>query len=266
MPKKTLGLFFWGMCCFIPLFAQTRSFGDIFPGLSPELQSRAFSPDGFIDSTEQVTTYQLIDSPGLDPRIPTGILNGQPSVLVESLMVIPLGERPLTLLDVYNALGNIRGLKGRLYHSATRDEDIPLFEDATRIAGVKKNSPIPDPAPAAVVPSSETMYLRIKDVNFGNSFYRADISLNRFGIVYRLSNYKNLNYLFVPVIKEEKFVAQIYVEPVVEGVLVYSIAGAQVSEFVASKIHMPSAISKRLEVIISWVVDGINRKSVNAES
>jgi hypothetical protein len=253
---------FWSLF----LFAEPRSFNAIFPECSPELRARVFSPAGFIESTEKVNAYQLIALPGLDPRIPAGILDSQPSVLVESLLVIPPGERPLTLLDVYNALGNIRDLKGRLYHSATRDENIPLFEDATRIAGMKKNSPIPDPAPAAIVPSSETMYLRIKDVNFGNSFYRGDLSLNRFGIVYRLSNYKSLNYLFVPIIKEEKFFAQIYVELVAEGVLVYSIAGAQVSDFVASKIHMPSAISKRLGVIISWVVDGINEKSVNAKS
>ncbi|MDR2257702.1 MAG: hypothetical protein LBE14_00980, partial [Treponema sp.] len=63
-----------------------------------------------------------------------------------------------------------------------------------------------------------------------------------------------------PVIKEEKFIAQLYFEPITEGVLVYSIAGADVSDFVASKIHMPSAIAKRLAVIISWVVDGISQK------
>jgi hypothetical protein len=164
------------------------------------------------------------------------------------------------LLDVYNALGNIRALKGRLYHSATRDQDIPLFEDATRIAGAKKTSPIPDPGPASSIPLSETVYLRIKDVNFGNSYYRGDIHRDTFGLLYRLSNYKNLTYLFIPVIREEKFIAQLYFEPIAEGVLVYSIAGADVSDFVASKIDMPSAIAKRLAVIISWVVDGINQK------
>jgi hypothetical protein len=37
----------------------------------------------------------------------------------------------------------------------------------------------------------------------------------------------------------------------------YSIAGSDVSDFVASKIDMPSAIAKLIEVIISWVVDGV---------
>jgi hypothetical protein len=261
MPKKTLCLCCIGIFCFIPLFAQTRSLNDIFPRISPEIRDQAFSPDGFIKSSERSDGFYLLDSNGLDPRLSRSVLSSQPSVLVESLLVIPRTGAPVSLLEVYNALGNIRALKGRLYHSATRDQDIPLFEDATRIAGAKKTSPIPDPGPASSVPASETVYLRIKDVNFGNSYYRGDISLDASGLLYRLSNYKNLTYLFIPVIKEEKFIAQLYFEPITEGVLVYSIAGADVSDFVASKIHMPSAIAKRLAVIISWAVDGISSNS-----
>jgi hypothetical protein len=206
---------------------------------------------------EKPGEINLLDSKMLDSRLSGSVLNNQPSFLVEALMVIPRKDNSIDLLAVYNALGNIRALKGRLYHSATRDRDIPLFEDATRIAGAKKNSPIPDPGPASSIPPSETVYLRIKDVNFGNSFYREDLHLADFGISYRLSNFKNLSYLFVPVIREEKFVAQIYIEPIAEGILIYSIAGADVSDFVASRIDMSSAINKRLTVIISWIVDGL---------
>jgi hypothetical protein len=260
MPKK-LWLCFLGLYCLVPLFAQTRSLGEIFPGISPAVRDQAFSPNGFIYSSEKKDGFRLLDSSGLDPRLSGGVLNSGPSVLVESLLIIPRNNSPSSLLDVYNALGNIRALKGRLYHSATRNQDIPLFEDATRIAGAKKTSPIPDPGPSSSLPSAETVYLRIKDVNFGNSYYRGDVSLNSFGLVYRLSNYKNLTYLFIPVIKEGKFIAQLYFEPITEGILVYSIAGADISDFVASKIDMPSAIAKRLAVIISWVVDGVTEES-----
>jgi hypothetical protein len=210
MPKKTVCLCLLGIWWCIPLFTQTRSLSDVFPRIPPAVWDQAFSPNGFIASSEKSEGFHLLDSSGLDPRLSSGVLNSQPSVLVESLLVIPRGDTPSSLLDVYNALGNIRALKGRLYHSATRGQDIPLFEDATRIAGAKKTSPIPDPGPSSSIPSPETVYLRIKDVNFGNSYYRGDISLDAFGLVYRLSNYKNLTYLFIPVIKEEKFIAQLY--------------------------------------------------------
>jgi hypothetical protein len=52
-----------------------------------------------------------------------------------------------------------------------------------------------------------------------------------------------------------------YFEPVQEGVLVYSIAGVDVSDFIASRIHIDSAIAKRLEVIISWAAGGITSRT-----
>jgi hypothetical protein len=187
----------------------------------------------------------------------------KPAFLVESLLVIPYpahwdgapaaGE----LLPVYNALGKIRNLEGRVYRSFTRGAEVPLFEEATRIAGPKKTSPLPDPTPAGSVPDGETFYIRLKDANFGNSFYRADIERQGPGLLYSLTNFRNLTYLFIPVIKEEKFFARLYFELLAEGILVYSIAGADVSDFVAARIDMPSAIRKRLEVITGWVIDGI---------
>jgi hypothetical protein len=62
------------------------------------------------------------------------------------------------------------------------------------------------------------------------------------------------------VIKEGNFTAQLYIEPIEEGILIYSIAGADISDFFASKIDMDSAIIKRLAVIVSWAADGINQK------
>jgi hypothetical protein len=264
------------ICCIIAgiffaptLFAGPRSFDSIFPGLPETVRRAAFSENGFLQATERasgftssigVPVHESTDGSGtslLDPQIAGTILAKGPGFIVESLLVIPGKPGAVKLLDVYNALGNIRGLKGRLYHSSTRDEDIPLFEEATRLDSAKRTRPVPDPAPAYAVPHSETVYIRLKDVNFGNSYYRGEITTGQFGLRYSLSNNKNLSYLFIPVIKEEKFTAQLYFEPIQEGILIYSIAGADVSDFVSSKIDMPSAISKRLAVIIEWVAEGI---------
>ena len=249
-----LGLAVW------PLFAETRSFDTIFPGLPDTVRAAVFSGRGYIKSSEKIAGFNPLGRTGggkIDAKITDAVFAKQPGFLVESLLVIPGKAGTANLLDVYNALGNIRALKGRLYHSATRNEDIPLFEDATRLESAKKNTPVPDPAPASALPRSETVYLRLKDVNFGISFYRGDITLDQYGLRYSLTNNKNLSYLFIPVIKEEKFTVQLYFEPIQEGILIYSIAGAEVSDFVSSRIDMPSAISKRLAVIIAWVADGI---------
>jgi hypothetical protein len=270
MRTKTRLLFTVVFLSVYPVFAETRSFESIFPGLAPEIRTAVFSQEGYFKSSNRAAGLGILnDSPGaaafaLDSRIRDSVLGKGPGFLIEAMRVIPGPPDSVDILAVYNVLGNIRDLKGRLYTSATRQKIIPLFEDASRVESASRTRNIPDPAPASEVPRSETVYIRLKDVNFGNSFYRGDITLDQYGLRYCLSNNKNISYLFVPVIKEEKFTAQLYFEPIQEGVLIYSIAGADVSDFVASRIDMPSAISKRLAVIIGWVADGIARAAGRA--
>jgi hypothetical protein len=251
--------------CSLNAFGELRSFDDIFPALNSSIKEQVFSNSVYVSSFDKKTTYNLLNAPGLDPQISDKIVMGRPTILIESLALIPHGKGgPPGLVDVYNSIRNIRGLKGRLYHSATRDENVPLFEDATRIEGQNKTNPIQDPAPKSFMPEAETIYIRLKDVNFGNSYYRGDIALNRYGFVYTLSNYRDLTYLFFPVIKAEKFTVRFYFEPLQDGLLVYSISGVDVSDFVASRVDIPSAIQKRLDVIFSWMNDGIRNTTAEA--
>jgi hypothetical protein len=258
MTGKTAFLLIWLLPA-VSLAAQTRSFSDIFPNVGAEQRARIFSPDGYIDSNEASAGLKLRPSAASGLRIANAVQAKDPSFFVESLLVIsPDGDGSIPdLLDVYNALGRVRSLKGRLYHSSTRNNNIPLFEDATRIESAKKTSPLPDPPGAYSIPSPETVYLRLKDANFGNSYYRADISLNQRGLLYRLTNFKNLSYGIIPAIREEKFVTHLYVEPIAEGLMIYSVSGADVSNFISSRINISSAIRKRVEVIIDWLVDEV---------
>jgi hypothetical protein len=272
---RSLLCFLFSLLILIPLSAQSsawpapypkpaypssrRSFSEIFPKISPAVREAAFSSEGYTKSAGKIPASDLAASgkSAIDPQIIEAVFSKKPGFLVESIMVIPDSSGKYSLLDVYNALGRVRRLKGRLYHSHTRDEFVPLFEEVTRIESAKKNVPIADPAPAINIPPSETIFMRLKDANFGDSYYRGDMAPVHHGLRYSLSNYKNISYYFITVIKEEKFNAQFYFELINEGILLYSLAGADVSDFVSSRIDMESAISKRIAVIIGWVVDGI---------
>jgi hypothetical protein len=238
-------------------FGQRRSFDDLFPGLDPQKKQAAFS--GILTETRDRDFYLRLAPAGeLQTKIAGFVLEEtRPVCLIESLTVVPYLDAPLELLDLYNAVGKIRNLKGRLYHSATRDENIPLFEDATRIQGPKNLAPLPDPANAAVLPATDRVYIRLKDVNFGNSYYQGDISLASGGLLYGLTNFRSLSYGIFPVIKTGKFTAQFYTEPLAEGILVYSAAAAEVSGFIADMVSVPSAIRKRIAVILGWLIDSI---------
>jgi hypothetical protein len=241
------------------LYGQVRSFDDLFPNLDPEKRAQVFS-GVLTESREKDIALRLAPSGEIGTRIADLALgNMRPSHLVESLTVLPYtgGYATVELLAIYNAMGKIRDLKGRLYSSFTRKKEVPLFEEATRIEGPKKNTAIPDPADASVLPRSDRMYICLKDVNFGNSYYQADIFTEDYGLLYGLSNYRNLSYGLIPVFKGKKFNAQFYVEPVAEGILVYSAAGAEASDFVANMVDIPSAIEKRVKVILGWLIDNI---------
>jgi hypothetical protein len=258
--RKLILFFLLPALCAITVFAQPRAFDDIFPDLPPRIKASVFTKSGFINSSERakgIAIYGAGNNSGIAPQIIDAVMTKNPGYLVESILVIPQQTEASGLLDVYNALGNIRGLKGRLYDSHTKDKAIPLFEDATRLVSENRSTAIPDPPPAQNIPQTETIYIRLKDSNFGNSYYRGEMTLLNNGLLYRMSNYRNLTYFFIPVIREDKFIAQMYFEPVKDGILVYSLAGADVSDFAASRVDMGSAISKRLAVIISWVADGI---------
>jgi hypothetical protein len=259
MQKKIILSFIFILCA-IQVFSQTRAFNDIFPNLNAAVRAAAFSQTGYIKSAQAAGGFEIIGkNSNLDSQIYEIILSRRPPYYVESLSVIPISQQ-ITILDIYNALGNIRDLKGREYDSATRNQSVPLFEDATRITSERQLIAIPDPTPARSVPRNETVYIRLRDINFGNSYYRGEITTFQNSLKYNLTNFRNLSYLLFPVIKEENFFAQLYIEPINEGVLLYSLAGADISDFVASRIHMESAISKRLVVINSWASDGIAGK------
>jgi hypothetical protein len=49
----------------------------------------------------------------------------------------------------------------------------------------------------------------------------------------------------------------LYIELLNEGVLLYSIAGADISDFLATRIHIDSAITKRLDVFTAWAAEGM---------
>jgi hypothetical protein len=244
------------------VFAQLRTFNDIFPNLSQDIKTSAFNESGYVKSSQKSSGFVIIgngQASKLDPQIINNVLNKNPRFLVESILVINV-DSAVTLLDIYNALGNIGDLKGRVYNSKTRKQSVALFEEANRIVSDKQITAIPDPPPANTLPVKETVYIKLKDINFGNTYYRTEMALIQNGLRYTLTNFRNMSYLFIPIIKEDKFIAQLYFEPIQEGVLIYGIAGADISDFIASKIDMDSAIAKRLNVIISWGTDGIKKK------
>ena len=193
-----------------------RSFDELFPGLDEDSLTQVFSLGGLIFSRGKDEALELTPASNSGFTLKSDIMRNNPTYLTESLLVLPYQGRNLNRLDAYNALGKIRDLAGRLYHSFTRNEEVPLFEEATRLQGDRRTGGIPDPPPASELPATDTVYIRLRDINFGNSYYRAEFTLNPHGVTYNITNNRNLTYLFFTVMREERFNAILYIEPIRE--------------------------------------------------
>ena len=234
-----------------------RSFNELFPGIDAERKNAIFSEEGLIRVLRRGEKVELVPASGSGIDLYSALMQREHNFLSEIVLVVPHPGRTLDKLDAFNALGRIRDLSGHLFHSHSRQAMVPLFEDATRIESERRTTPIPDPEPAAILPGSETVFIRLRDANFGNTFYRGEFSTSFYGIIYRLTNFRAVRFLLFPVLREENLSATLYMEPLTEGMLIYIVAGADVSDFVANRIHIPSAIAKRGAVFLEWVSDGL---------
>ncbi|MDR2796407.1 MAG: hypothetical protein LBB47_06835 [Spirochaetaceae bacterium] len=239
-----------------PLFAETRNLEELFPGTDASILGSARGR-GYSHSMKVSESDKLTIKPVDEIDMTRAVLRASPMYIIENLLILK-NNKPVTKLDIYNALCMISTLQGREYFSSTRGRNTVMFEEASRISGANNLKKQKDPPYTSSMPSEETMFIMVKDANFGNCYYRAEIKTAGRGIRYSLSNFKSINY-FIPVIKQEKLLIQLYLEPVSEGVLVYGLTGVDAADFAEARVDIPSTITKRLDVIYGWILDNIKK-------
>jgi len=52
----------------------------------------------------------------------------------------------------------------------------------------------------------------------------------------------------------------IYLEPVEEGLLIYSVSGIYIPTFIANRIHLTPNINARITSLINWITEGLKRQ------
>jgi hypothetical protein len=215
----------------------------------------AFSDDGLKHY------FEKDGSPALMPASDSGIdllgnvMAKKPSHIIEAMVLVPYNKRELDILDIYNALRRIQDIKDYSFHINGRDYNI--FEETTRLENARSKKSIVDPPPVDTLPYAETMYLRFKDAYYGNLFIRGDVSMSLYGITYSLTNFTDVRYFLIPIIKAERLSVVIYLEPVKEGVLVYSASGLYLPGFIADRVNITPSINRRINALTSWITEGL---------
>jgi hypothetical protein len=239
--------------------AEDRTIEELFPDTSEAILQKARN-GAYSHSIRAASSGEAAAAITIKPvggiSIDWNRFKGAPVNIIENLLLLK-SDNPVTKLDIYNALCKISTLQGKEYFSSTRGRRTALFEDASRVIGENNLKKQNDPPPAASLPSDETIFIMVKDANFGNCYYRAEIKTHGSGIRYSLTNFKSINYLFIPVIKTGNLIIQLYIEPLNEGVLIYGLSCVAAANFADKQVDIPSAIQKRLDVIYKWISDNI---------
>jgi hypothetical protein len=198
----------------------------------------------------------LVPNPDSGIDLLSGVMAKRPSHIIEAMVLVPYNNgRELDMLDIYNALGRIGSLKD--YSFTINDRQYNIFEETTRLESARNRRSVSDPPPADTLPYAETMYLRFKDSYYGNLFIRGEVSVSLYGITYSMTNFTDVRYFLVPVIKAERISVLIYLEPVKEGVLVYSMSGIYLPGFIADRVNITPSINRRITTLIRWITDGL---------
>ena len=241
----------------VPQF-EVRTLDAIFPDLSRIQRIMAMGNEGLRRSFVKDESATFLPDPDLGIELLGSVMKKSPSHLIEAMVVVPYNGKEFDLLDIYNALGRIENIKD--YPATINGNPLYIFTESTRIESTRNRKAVPDPSPAITLPFSQTMYLRLKEINFGNLFIRADISISMYGITYSMTNFTDVRYFLVPMMKAERFNTIIYLEPVKEGILIYSITGFYLPGFIADKVNLTPNINRRIGIFIDWITDGLREQ------
>lgn len=235
-----------------------RSLAALYPAIAPETLAKARSLEGLSASADTAAGLAFVPVGEAGAFLMRTLEGRKYSFLVETLGFIDDAPGPGSRsggdkLGLYNAMTRFRNLSGVTYRSHSRGEGAVLFDDVTRISDLKKAQALPDEA-ATSLPERSEYLIRLKDANFGTSYYRVELDTRQPGIFFSMVNAKPLSVFLIPVVGEGGLFSFFYLERTKEGLLVYGVSGGLVAGAAAKQVNLPSAVRKRAAALRGWLV------------
>jgi hypothetical protein len=162
-------------------------------------------------------------------------------------------------------LGRIENIKDQTIFQRNGN-NISVFTDTTRLENAQNRKAISDPLPSNTLPFYETMYLRFTDAFIGNLYLRGDMSIGLYGMTYDMTNFRDINFSIFRIMKAERISIIIYLEPIKEGILIYSMSGIDLPGFIINRMNLTPNINTRITVLMGWITEGLRKQeTITAE-
>jgi hypothetical protein len=210
----------------------------------------------------EITRFQGRDWDGL--LLPDRLLSAElvremrllePSVLVETLFVVPLDPASPRGegfdLAVYNLLRSISTMKGMEYYSASRGRMRIMFHDAYVVGEPESRKAIPDPV-ERMIPRESLLHAYQHDSSFGRNTY--EIRYTRRDTVYRVSM-KNLTVMYygvLPVVQPEKLRIELVIIPGNDHLLFYGGVGVSTYSLFGFEKKVNDSFYNRIKALYGW--------------
>jgi hypothetical protein len=240
----------------------------VFPTPLDELLDQAAFNTLMASEQESVTEVRFKTStPVLLPRhsytqelIARTLQDLDPSFLVETLRVYhkPSGASlPVWSRAERNALFNqclaLSSLTGLEYYSESRKRMHTFYETSTIIDSPETKRPLPDPV-YDVPPANALLYVRQKDLTFGDNIYRYEYHSRNDALLFTQENLTALSLVLIPAVGKHRLRSVVAVLDAGADILVYVFSAAKATSFPGLNERIGSSFSNRADAILRWFV------------
>ena len=257
MEIKMTQKFFLLMALF-GLFAARALFALPLESLVTEAQAKQLLQSGAVDREvfDSSSPFMIPNYEELKKLLETNRQSINPNITVESLR---LYTKPPSRADwtgserteLYNGITAVSTLKGLEYFSKSRNKMRLLYETSAVIDGPDTKNPRPDPV-FAVPPAELSMYVRQKDLTFGDNIYKFAYYARESCFIVFLENETNLRYGPITVVDKGRLCSVIAVFDCGRYLLVYSASLARASMLPGMKNRAGESISNRANALLFW--------------
>jgi len=194
-------------------------------------------------------------------RIVDGIMSSQePNMFVEALY---LYRKPAFIAEssdgwsdtqrtgVFNQIMAVSSMTGLQYYSASRGTMRTFYEYSYVVDGPDTKKRIPDPVFTGV-PEALTLFVRQKDLTFGDNIYRYDIVANQDAIYLTQVNITALTITLIPVIRRGNLTTVMAVIDCGDSILIYAASMAKALSFPGLWDRISDSFSNRAQAVLNW--------------
>ena len=179
-----------------------------------------------------------------------------PNILVETLFLYrkPSGAGGWSEAEqtsLFNRITALSALAGIEYFSESRQAMRVFYDISHVVDNPASRNPLPDPT-FAVIPESVSLYVRQRDLTFGDNIYRFDFRTSGDSIFFLQENLTSMTRGIIPAIGRNRLRTIFALIDTEDSILLYAVAMARTAPVPGMNDRIGSSFNNRARAIIQW--------------